>query len=165
MPDREAVVDALHRVLVELKDEERRNLRAARIWNRTGIILGFAGALGAGLAGAFAASSASLTGALRTIVAIVAFLGAGLSAASGASGYTARADEARLRWLSLRALRRRVETLTDVDSAVQTTAELRARLDWVYRSLDLIEGAKLGIPDTVSSDDGSQGTAIPESGM
>lgn len=69
-------------LLYSASREARKLGRSERSWSRASAVLGFGGAAGVGVGGV-AAIAGELSGGARIVVAVLAFIGAGLSAAGG----------------------------------------------------------------------------------
>jgi hypothetical protein len=133
----------LEKILGEVEMEKKEQGKASHKYSRQATWLSIAGAVGSTLAGGVVAANQNLQGELRTLVLILAFLGAVINAAAAAVRAPQRAEGARSRWIALRALARRLEAVLAVEfnggSQVDARRFLDSTLDW----LDEIQGAKV----------------------
>lgn len=129
--------------------------RSEALWSRLGVLLGFGGALGAGIGGV-GAIAGDLSGFPQIAVIVLAFAGAGLSAAAGTLRAPEKAELAQTRRKRLEAYSRRVETILAVD--LKMAGEIggieaqREVLEAALRAYDEIVGVEVPAPVQLTRD-------------
>lgn len=136
----------LEGLLKRAETESHQQRRNERLWSRLGVFLGFGGAIGAGVGG-LGAIAGDLSGGPQIGVILLAFIGAGLSAAAGTLRAPEKAEIAHVRSTRLDAYARRLETVLAVD--LETSGEIggpgaqREILEAALRGYDEIVGVEI----------------------
>jgi hypothetical protein len=152
----------LAELLEYAKAESRAHARKERLWSRMGTMLGFGGAIGAGIGGVGGITSISRAGPpnawLQIGLVVITLLGAALSAAAGTVRAPERAEAARITHSQLEAFARRLTALMTVDLPSSNGAKQRVILEASLRSLEEIGGVQL--PSAL--EDLIQNAALPQ---
>ncbi|MFD5008535.1 hypothetical protein [Streptomyces chartreusis] len=132
----------LDRYQTQVEHEAKRFAGQCSAWKKWSTVLSVTAALGSAVAGGLTVGVENLTGGWQLTIALVAFGGAGFSAAAAAVGGPQRVSEAQHTSVQLGALKRRLEVLTELkrngdsvepSSAVgQFMAATLDRLDAIY---------------------------------